>query len=122
MSLDLDGVTAILSAKAGHHVDGKAEGRGAALHKVGGKMFAILGVAKKTGPFVILKCDPHLAEVLRETYAGVGQRSHLDPRFWICVDLGSDVPDDELRRLIDGSYDLVVATLTKKAQAQLKAG
>jgi predicted DNA-binding protein (MmcQ/YjbR family) len=120
MPLDLEGVRAILTAKPGAHIDG-VPNAGAAMHKVGGKMFAILGVAKKTGPFVFLKCDPHLAEILRETYAGVGQRSHLDPRFWICVDLGSDVPDDELRRLIEASYDLVVATLTKKAQAALRA-
>src|ERR1700760_2216356 len=86
------------------------------LYKVMGKMFAILEDGKTKG--VILKCDPHLAEVLREQYAGIGHRSHLDRRFWIFVDLrpGSDVPAAETARLIGPSYDLVSAKLTKKQQ------
>lgn len=92
------------------------------LYKIMGKMFAILEDGKKTRG-VILKCDPHLAEVLREQYAGVGHRSHLDRRFWIFVDLGegSDVPDAEVARLIAQSYDLVAAGLTKTQRAQLAA-
>ncbi|HLZ75781.1 MmcQ/YjbR family DNA-binding protein [Phenylobacterium sp.] len=91
------------------------------LYKVMGKMFAILEDGKTQG--VILKCDPHLAEVLREQYASVGHRSHLDRRFWIFVDLGpgSDVPAAETARLIGHSYDLVAAGLTKKQKAELAA-
>ena len=89
------------------------------LYKVMGKMFAIL--TDRGTPNVILKCDPHLVEVLRDTYAGVGHRSHLDRRFWISVDLGSDVPDAEVARLIGGSYALVCASLTRKQRAELAA-
>ncbi|MGZ6015248.1 MAG: MmcQ/YjbR family DNA-binding protein [Phenylobacterium sp.] len=91
------------------------------LYKVMGKMFAILEDGKTQG--VILKCDPHLAEVLREQYAGVGHRSHLDRRFWIFVDLGaaSDVPAAEPARLIGHSYDLVADKLTRKQKAELAA-
>lgn len=89
------------------------------LYKIMGKMFAILQVRKLEN--VILKCDPHLAEVLREQYAGVGHRSHLDPRFWIAVDLDSDVPPEEVERLAAGSYALVKAGLTKKQRAELEA-
>lgn len=87
------------------------------IYKVMGKMFAILAV--RGTPNVILKCDPHLADVLRGHYQGVGHRSHLDPRFWISVDLDSDVPASEVRRLVDQSYDLVCAGLTRKQQAEL---
>ena len=91
----------------------------ALLYKVMGKMFAILSVR---GPEnVILKCDPHLAEVLREQYAGVGHRSHLDRRFWISVDLNSDVPAGEVERLSEGSYALVCSGLTRKQKAELAA-
>lgn len=89
------------------------------LFKVMGKMFAILNV--RGAENVILKCDPHLAEVLREQYAGVGHRSHLDRRFWIAVDLDSDVPADEIERLVAGSYALVRAGLTKKQRAALES-
>jgi predicted DNA-binding protein (MmcQ/YjbR family) len=80
-------------------------------------MFAILGIRKE--PFVILKCDPHLAEVLREQYRGVGHRSHLDRRFWISVSLDADVPPEEVQRLAAHSYDLICASLTRKQKAEL---
>ena len=89
------------------------------LYKVMGKMFAILSV--RADEFVILKSDPHLAEVLRAQYQGVGHRSHLDRRFWISVDLTSDVPADEIDRLVAQSYDLIVAGLTRKQKAELAA-
>jgi predicted DNA-binding protein (MmcQ/YjbR family) len=88
-------------------------------YKVMGKTFAILQVRGFEN--VILKCDPHLAEILRETYAGVGHRSHLDRRYWICVSLGADVPAQEIERLAGQSYDLVRAGLTKKQRAELEA-
>ena len=86
------------------------------LFKVFGKMFAILSVRGQE--FVILKSD--FAEVLREQYAGVGHRSHLDRRFWISVDLDSDVPRQEVESLAAASYALVAAGLTKKQQAALR--
>jgi predicted DNA-binding protein (MmcQ/YjbR family) len=91
------------------------------LYKVMGKMFAILEDGKTR--CVILKCDPHLAEVLRDQYAGVGHRSHLDRRFWISVSLAAetDVPAAETARLIGQSYDLVSAKLTKAQKADLAA-
>jgi predicted DNA-binding protein (MmcQ/YjbR family) len=90
--------------------------RSAVLYKVMGKMFAILS---PRSAFVILKSDPHLAEMLREKYAGIGHRSHLDRRFWISVNLDGTVPAKEIRRLVDQSYDLVCAGLTRKQQAEL---
>jgi predicted DNA-binding protein (MmcQ/YjbR family) len=87
------------------------------IYKVMGKMFAIVGLGKVQ--HVILKCDPHLVEVLKETYAGVGHRSHLDRRSWISVELDADVPADEIDRLVDQSYDLVCETLTRKQRADL---
>jgi predicted DNA-binding protein (MmcQ/YjbR family) len=87
------------------------------IYKVMGKMFAVLSV--RGAESVILKCDPHLAEVLRAQYAGVGHRSHLDRRFWISVELDADVPMDEIERLAGQSYDLVRGGLTRKQQAEL---
>ena len=89
------------------------------IYKVMGKMFAILAV--RGTPNVILKCDAHLAQVLRGHYQGVGHRSHLDRRFWISVDLDSDVPPSEIRRLVDHSYEQVCAGLTRKQKAELEA-
>ena len=87
------------------------------IYKVMGKMFAILSI--KGSEHVILKCDPNLAHALREQYAGVGHRSHLDKRFWISVSLDADVPADEIARLVGHSYELVCAGLTRKQKAEL---
>jgi predicted DNA-binding protein (MmcQ/YjbR family) len=48
------------------------------MFKIMGKMFAVLSL--RGDEYVVLKCDPHLAEMLREQYKGVDHRTHLDPR------------------------------------------
>jgi predicted DNA-binding protein (MmcQ/YjbR family) len=114
---------AVLDALPGATAEPQGAPRGAIAlslkYKVMGKMFAILSTRRDQ--FVILKCDPHLAETLRAQYAGVGHRSHLDARFRICVTLDADVPAKEVKRLVAHSYDLVRAGLTKKQQADLAA-
>jgi predicted DNA-binding protein (MmcQ/YjbR family) len=89
------------------------------IYKIMGKMFAILSL--RAEPFVILKCDPFRADLLRETYSGVGHRSHLDKRFWISVDLDADVPAEEIEALAAHSWDQVAATLTRKQRDELAA-
>ena len=86
-------------------------------YKLMGKTFAILAV--RGAGHVVLKCDPHLIEILKEQYAGVGHRTHLDRRHWIAIFFDADVPLEEVERLAAGSYDLVRAGLTKKQQAEL---
>lgn len=75
-----------------------------AMYKVRGKIFAILSM--KTG-YVVLKCDPDSIEMLKAQYKGIGHKTHLDHRRWIAVELNSDVPLKEAKRLASLSYDLV---------------
>jgi predicted DNA-binding protein (MmcQ/YjbR family) len=125
MILDLAANTAalktVLDAKTGAVGEPYFAARGSTplilMYKVMGKTFAILSARDEE--FVILKSDPHLAEILRETYRGVGHRSHLDRRFWISVELNADVPKDELERLVAASYDVVCKGLTRKQKAEL---
>ena len=116
-------VKAVLQSKPGAVAQPMAAPRASTpsvlIFKVMGKMFAILSV--RGAENVILKCDPHLAEILREQYAGVGHRSHLDRRHWISVSLDADVPAEEVERLAAHSYDLVCAKLTRKQKAELAA-
>ncbi|MFI4974501.1 MAG: MmcQ/YjbR family DNA-binding protein [Caulobacterales bacterium] len=112
-------VKACLEAKPGAVAAPLPSAPGVVMYKVMGKMFAILTTRRIEA--VSLKCDPHLAEILREQYAGVGHRGHLDRRFWISVSLGADVPPEEIERLAAHSYDLVCAGLTRKQRAELAA-
>ena len=85
-----------------------------AIYKVAGKMFAILSMKTAYG---VLKCAPDSIPMLKAKYAGVGHKTHLDPRHWIAVEIDSDVPPAEVRRLANLSYDLVrpVPKAVKKA-------
>jgi predicted DNA-binding protein (MmcQ/YjbR family) len=112
---------AYLDAKAGVTIKALAPPRASSpnvlLYKVMGKVFAILTI--RGAEYVMLKCDPHLAEMLRGQYSGIGHRTHLDRRHWIAVSLDADVPPKEVRRLAGQSYDLVCAGLTRKQKAEL---
>lgn len=110
-------VKAWLDAKPGALAE-PSSAPGALIYKVMGKMFAILSTRRFEG--VSLKCDPHLAEILREQYSGIGHRYHLDRRHWISVRLDADVPLDEVERLAAQSYELVCAKLTRKQRGELE--
>lgn len=91
----------------------------AVMYKVKAKVFAILYI--KGDQAVILKSDPHLGEILREQYSGVGDhRTHLS-RNWMRVALDADVPPEEVERLVASSYALVCSGLTRKQKAELAA-
>jgi predicted DNA-binding protein (MmcQ/YjbR family) len=109
-------VQALLDAQPGGVAE-PARIKGVFLYKLAGKMFAILST--RADAAVSLKCDPALAEMLREIHPGVGHRYHLDRRHWISVDLDGGLDDDELERLTAGSYALVRASLTKAQRAGL---
>ncbi len=79
---------------------------GTSVFKVRGKIFAISALGE--APLeVSLKCDPGLAELLRNGLAGVRPGYHLNKRHWITVTIGADVPDGQVRDLIEDSHDLV---------------
>ena len=72
----------------------------------GGKMFAL--IAENSKPLRIsLKCDPQLAEKLREDYETVLPGYHLNKKHWNTIINTGQVPDDEIKSLITISYNLV---------------
>jgi predicted DNA-binding protein (MmcQ/YjbR family) len=86
--------------------------------KVGGKIFAITRFAGE--PLrVSVKCDPDLAVALRDTYPAIQPGYHLNKRHWNTVQVDGSLPDRLVLDMIEDSYDLVVAGLPKKVQAQL---
>ena len=80
--------------------------------KVGGKMFA-LAALDEVPTTVNLKCDPDLALDLRDCYEQVRPGYHMNKKHWNTVEIEGGVPDAELRKMIDHSYDLVVKRLSK---------
>ena len=86
--------------------------------KVGGKMFA-LAALDEVPPAVNLKCDPDLALELRDRYEQVRPGYHMNKKHWNTVELGGVIPENEIRKMVDHSYDLVVRSLPKVRREKL---
>jgi predicted DNA-binding protein (MmcQ/YjbR family) len=86
--------------------------------KVAGKMFAILAL-EEVPPRVNLKCDPDLALELRDRYEQVEPGYHMNKKHWNTVVLDGVIPDQEIRKMIDHSYELVVESLPEKKRKAL---
>ncbi len=77
-----------------------------AVYKVGDKMFAI--ISEKSDPLRIsLKCDPQLAELLRDKYETVVPGYHLNRKHWNTIICSGQISDDEIKDFIVHSYTLV---------------
>jgi predicted DNA-binding protein (MmcQ/YjbR family) len=90
------------------------------LFKVGGKMFA--GMPLEPAPvWLTLKADPEeFAELVERQ--GVIPAPYMARAKWIAIENERALPRDEVFRLVNKSYELVFANLTKKLQAELTAG
>jgi len=87
-------------------------GEATAVYKFGnkesgdGKMFALIDQGSK--PLrVSLKCDPNLAETLRERYETVVPGYHLNKKHWNTIICTGQLPDDDIKDLANLSYQLV---------------
>jgi predicted DNA-binding protein (MmcQ/YjbR family) len=86
--------------------------------KVAGKVFAISSLDGR--PLrVSLKCEPGLAEQLRASHPAVIPGYHLNKRHWNTIVLDGSLPDAMVRDMIEDSYDLVVASLSRAKQEAL---
>ena len=87
--------------------------------KVAGKMFALTGL-DEADLRVNLKCDPDRAVELRERHPEIRPGWHMNKHHWNTVYLeDGDLPDALVRGLIDHSYELVVASLTRKKRREV---
>ena len=92
-------------------------GPGALVYKVCGKMFALLSTEEAS---MNLKCDPTIAEELRERYAAVRPGYHMNKRHWNTVHWENDeLTWEDLTTWIDESYQLVVSNLSRRQRAAL---
>ena len=81
-------------------------GENTAVYKSGDKMFAL--ISEKSEPLQLsLKCDPLLAETLRQKYETVLPGYHLNKKHWNTILLTGQLSEDEVKDLIRHSYELV---------------
>jgi predicted DNA-binding protein (MmcQ/YjbR family) len=86
--------------------------------KVAGKIFALsqLGAEQLR---VSLKCEPALAEQLRQAHPAVIPGYHLNKRHWNTVIVDGSLGERMIKEMIEDSYDLVVSTLPVARRREL---
>ncbi|WP_028551604.1 MmcQ/YjbR family DNA-binding protein [Paenibacillus sp. UNC451MF] len=80
--------------------------------KVSSKIFAFIS-ERNNQPNISLKCDPFIAENLRQQHASVTPGYHLNKSHWNTIILDGSIPETELCSMIDHSYELVFKGLRK---------
>lgn len=75
-------------------------------HRGNNKSFAL--ILRHNGKLYLnLKCEPFEAGILRQSFKGVIPGWHMNKQHWNTVVMGSDVPDELIRHMVENSYDLV---------------
>lgn len=87
-------------------------------YKVMDKIFALAD----TDDFsrINLKCDPVKAATLRTLYEEVQPGFHMNKRHWNSVDPQGTLDEEIIEEWIKNSYELVIETLSRKKQRELK--
>lgn len=74
-----------------------------------GKMFAL--IQENSNPVRLsLKCDPGLAETLRDKYETILPGYHLNKKHWNTIICSGQLDNQEILDLIRHSYELVAAS------------
>ena len=89
-----------------------------AVFKIKQKMFATLSIRNQVSQ-MNLKCDPYKAAALRDVYEAVIPAYHMNKLHWNTILLDNSIPEDEIRKMVDHSYALVVKGLKKVEQQAL---
>ena len=83
--------------------------------KVGGKMFAVVGLDNPIG--FVVKCAPERAIALRDNYPQVKAAFHFNKKHWNSLRFEGRMSDEQLQQEIRHSYLLVVQqNVTPKAR------
>ena len=85
--------------------------------KVMGKMFLLTNINQDLSMNV--KCEPEKAIELREQYSSVLPGWHMNKKHWNTINIDGSISNQQLKEWIDNSYNLIVASLTKKLQNEL---
>ena len=86
--------------------------------KVMGKMFALADIDLFKS--VNLKCDPEWSVELREKFPAITPGFHMNKKHWNTVEIDGSLSISFIQKLIDHSYDLVVAKLPKAVINEMK--
>lgn len=87
--------------------------------KVADKMFALIFEEPGTDVRLNLKCDPIIAENLREQHESVRPGFHMNKKHWNSVIIDGSLSESDVFDMIDHSYDMVVKKLAKSLRESI---
>ena len=89
--------------------------------KIGGKMFAVIGLDSPSDHCMSFKCTPEkFAELIERN--GVVPAPYVARYHWVALESFDALREKELKALLRNSYDLVIDKLPKKKKAELEKG
>jgi predicted DNA-binding protein (MmcQ/YjbR family) len=87
--------------------------------KIGGKMFAVIGLDPASDHCLSFKCTVEkFAELIEQD--GIVPAPYVARYHWVALERFNVLSEKELRALLREAYDLVLAKLPKKLKAQLE--
>jgi predicted DNA-binding protein (MmcQ/YjbR family) len=88
--------------------------------KVGSKIFVLTDIESRE-LWLNLKCDPFLSLELRSRYSQITPGYHMNKKHWNTVHVDGEIPDEEIYRLIDHSYELVLKGLKRSERERIES-
>lgn len=85
--------------------------------KVGGKMFCLTDLVDDFS--VALKNTPEKNIELREQYPAVKPGYHMNKIHWNTIQIDGSMPDNLIKKLVDESYSMVFAGLSRIKQKEI---
>jgi predicted DNA-binding protein (MmcQ/YjbR family) len=109
--MDFQKITHYCLAKKGAYKD-YPFGSDVLVVKIASKMFALIS-QQNNQINISLKCNPILADNLRQQYPCITPGYHLNKTHWNTVLIDGSLTELELFKMIDHSYDLIFKGLKK---------
>lgn len=72
---------------------------------VGGRIFCFFDIDRFDA--CTIKCDPEQVDELKARYTAVGAPYNMSRKHWISIRFNDDMPDNEIKRWVIKSYDLI---------------
>ena len=106
-------------SKRGVEKDFKPEWN-ATRYMIRGKMFAMQGGDKEGKPIFTMKLSPMDGQALRSQFKDIIPGYYMNKEHWNSLYLEGDVPDDIVKDMLDQSYEILLNSLSKKVQQEIR--
>ena len=105
-------------SKKGVKKDYKIEWQ-ATRYMINDKMFAMQCGDKEGKPIITVKLEPMFGELLRSKYKDIVPGYYMNKEHWNSLYLEGSVPDEVLKDMLDTSHQIILGSLSKKAQKEI---